>query len=143
MNGKLGVIKMVMEKWEDIKKRLDAEQSEKNGVVTLRPNQDCNICEGTGISKHTYYCGAINCKGHNDIICSCTRLNIDCPYHNEHADVYGNWVTIYQDNSIYVECYNVESHKNNKNGKMGKTLNDKQRTTLFEVINLNNVGVKG
>ena len=129
---------METEKWKDIKKRLDVKESEKNGIVTLKPVQNCNICNGTGISKYIYDCGASNCKGHNDIICSCTRLDIDCPYQNEHVNIYGNWKTIYRDNIIYVECYNSDFHKNNKNRKL-KKLNDNQNSTLFEIINLNNI----
>lgn len=97
--------------WKDIFKRIDYDLSKKYGRVMLKPRKDCEDCHGSGISSHTYDCGALNCRGHNDIICSCREFpHIDCPYGEDHPNVHGNWSVVYGSPGIYVRCYNISAH---------------------------------
>ena len=125
--------------WLDVKNRVNSEMSERYRRIMLNPDPICDKCNGTGISKYTYNCGALNCRGHHDVICSCRELDLDCPYGNEHPNISGNWTTKYVDGKVIVECYNVREHRGNKYGKCGEMLHGWQRTVLFEVKDLESV----
>lgn len=116
--------------WKDVKERLNIEDSLRYRRVLLNPKPDCPDCNGTGISKYTYDCGALNCSGHNDIICSCRELQIDCPYKDEHPNVSGNWTTFYTDGEVYVKCWNVDAHSKNPAAKAG----DRNGTRVENVV---------
>jgi hypothetical protein len=117
--------------WEEIDRRLNLEDSKSYGRVLLNPKPDCEICGGTGISKYTYDCGALNCTGHNNIICSCRELILECPYKNEHPNISGNWITIYKDGKFYVKCWNSDDHSHNPEAIIGEKSGNRVFNVLF------------
>lgn len=121
--------------WKDVKERLNIEDSLRYHRVLLNPKPDCPDCNGTGISKYTYDCGALNCSGHNDIICNCREFQFDCPYKDEHPNVSGNWTTFYTDGEISVKCWNVEAHSKNPAAKAGDRNGTRVRNVVFLIHN--------
>lgn len=123
--------------WLIVKRRIDPEQSARFERIMLKPDVGCTECNGTGISKYTYDCGARNCAGHNDIICGCRELQLHCPYQADHPNTFGNWSTKSEKGMVYVECYNVADHQ--KNPDLSKFVYGNMRTIRFDVVDLNAV----